>query len=233
MAIMENWCSRHWPLFVTNPGKQSIGCSVGKFKEMSASWLLNGISIWARTFWLGYPNEHSMNSSIGLMVYYAKWCFCYPIANLRNGLEGRIQAIWFHSLLRIFKDRLRGFGVVLLTFRPTPKPLKRSLKILKRLLNRTACILPLLLVFMPVWNRSSHYYYFFFFCNHSIKIIFFKQVSPSYLDEGCYQRTPLYIVLCGEDETRTSTFTRNLYIAKLLVEYGACVNYRIPITDGL
>ena len=56
--------------------------------------------------------------------------------------------------------------------------------------------------------------------------------GPSYLDEGCYQRTPLFIVLNGEDETGQTRSQRNLYIAKLLVEYGACVNYRIPITDG-
>ena len=56
--------------------------------------------------------------------------------------------------------------------------------------------------------------------------------GPSYLDEGCYQRTPLFIVLNGEDETRQTTLQRNLYIARLLVEYGACVNYRVPITDG-
>ena len=56
--------------------------------------------------------------------------------------------------------------------------------------------------------------------------------GPSYLDEGCYQRTPLFIVLNGEDETRERTLQRNLYVARLLVEYGACVNYRVPITDG-
>ena len=56
--------------------------------------------------------------------------------------------------------------------------------------------------------------------------------TPSYLDEGCYQRTPLFIVLNGEYETGQVRSQRNLYIAKLLVEYGACVNYRVPITDG-
>ena len=56
--------------------------------------------------------------------------------------------------------------------------------------------------------------------------------GPSYLDEGCYQRTPLFMVLNGEDETRERTLQRNLYVARMLVEYGACVNYRVPITDG-
>ena len=56
--------------------------------------------------------------------------------------------------------------------------------------------------------------------------------GPSYLDEGCYQRTPLFIVLSGEDETGNVRQQRNLYLAKLLVEYGACVNYRVPMTDG-
>lgn len=50
--------------------------------------------------------------------------------------------------------------------------------------------------------------------------------SASYLDEGCYQRTPLFIVLSGEDETGQVHTQRNLHLAKLLVEHGACVNYR-------
>ncbi|KAJ8315818.1 hypothetical protein KUTeg_007968 [Tegillarca granosa] len=51
---------------------------------------------------------------------------------------------------------------------------------------------------------------------------------PSYLDEGCYQRTALYICLCGMDEEEERVRPRNLYLAKILVEHGANVNFRVP-----
>ncbi|XP_013399804.1 uncharacterized protein LOC106165962 [Lingula anatina] len=54
--------------------------------------------------------------------------------------------------------------------------------------------------------------------------------SASYLDEGCYQRIPLYISLCGQSIDGVSNIPVNLYIAKLLIEYGANVNLRIPET---
>ncbi|KAK6171501.1 hypothetical protein SNE40_019678 [Patella caerulea] len=54
--------------------------------------------------------------------------------------------------------------------------------------------------------------------------------QPSYLDEGCYQRTPLYICLCGVDEDAERVTCRNLYLAKLMIERGADVNYRVPVT---
>ncbi|XP_074640362.1 uncharacterized protein LOC141898400 isoform X1 [Tubulanus polymorphus] len=55
--------------------------------------------------------------------------------------------------------------------------------------------------------------------------------TPSYLDEGCYQRIPLFIVLCGENEMFEAK-TRDFYLAKLLLQYGANPNYRIPETDS-
>ncbi|KAK3098584.1 hypothetical protein FSP39_020939, partial [Pinctada imbricata] len=54
--------------------------------------------------------------------------------------------------------------------------------------------------------------------------------QASYLDEGCYQRTPLFICLCGMDEEEQRVKPRNLYLAKLLVEQGANVNFRVPTT---
>ncbi|XP_070569096.1 uncharacterized protein [Ptychodera flava] len=54
---------------------------------------------------------------------------------------------------------------------------------------------------------------------------------PSHLDEGFYQRTPLYIVLCGFDEIGQPC-PRNLHIAKLLVERGADPGHRVPETFG-
>ncbi|KAK3580495.1 hypothetical protein CHS0354_001094 [Potamilus streckersoni] len=54
--------------------------------------------------------------------------------------------------------------------------------------------------------------------------------NPSYLDEGCYQRTPLYICLCGIDAEDQRVRPRNLYLAKLLIEGGASINYRVPTT---
>ena len=44
---------------------------------------------------------------------------------------------------------------------------------------------------------------------------------------GCYQRTPLYIVLCGRAETFLSS-PRNFFLTKLLIERGGDVNLRIP-----
>ncbi|KAL4232720.1 hypothetical protein ACF0H5_007408 [Mactra antiquata] len=57
-----------------------------------------------------------------------------------------------------------------------------------------------------------------------------ETANPSSLDEGCYQRTPLYICLCGLDAEETRPRPRNLYIARLLIERGANVNYRVPTT---
>ncbi|CAH1799334.1 unnamed protein product [Owenia fusiformis] len=54
--------------------------------------------------------------------------------------------------------------------------------------------------------------------------------NATYLDEGCYQRTPLYIVLCGMNEDETTPAPRNLNIAALLVRAGANSNYRVPAT---
>ncbi|XP_064629168.1 uncharacterized protein LOC135488472 isoform X2 [Lineus longissimus] len=51
--------------------------------------------------------------------------------------------------------------------------------------------------------------------------------SASYLDEGCYTRTPL--VICLKPRLKSKT---NFHIAKLLVERGADPNIRIPNTDG-
>nr|XP_022289585.1 uncharacterized protein LOC111101404 [Crassostrea virginica]XP_022289586.1 uncharacterized protein LOC111101404 [Crassostrea virginica]XP_022290650.1 uncharacterized protein LOC111102275 [Crassostrea virginica]XP_022290652.1 uncharacterized protein LOC111102275 [Crassostrea virginica] len=59
-----------------------------------------------------------------------------------------------------------------------------------------------------------------------------ENTNPSYLDEGCYQRTPLFICLCGIDEEQQSVRPRNLFLARLLVENGANVNYRVPMTYG-
>ncbi|CAG2212213.1 unnamed protein product [Mytilus edulis] len=47
---------------------------------------------------------------------------------------------------------------------------------------------------------------------------------------GCYQRTPLFICLCGTDEEQTKVRPRHLYLAKLLVERGVNVNLRVPTT---
>lgn len=57
-----------------------------------------------------------------------------------------------------------------------------------------------------------------------------ETANPSALDEGCYQRTPLYICLCGLDSEGTRPRPRNLYLARLLIERGANVNYRVPTT---
>lgn len=57
-----------------------------------------------------------------------------------------------------------------------------------------------------------------------------ETTNPSSLDEGCYQRTPLYICLCGLDTEETRPRPRNLYLARLLIERGANVNYRVPTT---
>lgn len=45
---------------------------------------------------------------------------------------------------------------------------------------------------------------------------------------GCYQRTPLFICLCGTDEEQTKVRPRNLYLAKLLIERGVNINHRVP-----
>lgn len=55
-----------------------------------------------------------------------------------------------------------------------------------------------------------------------------ENANPSYLDEGCYQRTPLYIVLCGLDAEELNVKPRNLFLAKLCIERGANVNHRVP-----
>lgn len=55
--------------------------------------------------------------------------------------------------------------------------------------------------------------------------------NASYLDEGCYQRVPLYICLCGVDEYQTKLKAQNFYLVTLLVERGANVNLRIPVTN--
>ncbi|KAL8599016.1 hypothetical protein ACOMHN_006825 [Nucella lapillus] len=55
-------------------------------------------------------------------------------------------------------------------------------------------------------------------------------VNPSYLDEGCYQRIPLNICLCGVDEDAERVTARNLYLARLLIERGANINLRVPVT---
>lgn len=55
--------------------------------------------------------------------------------------------------------------------------------------------------------------------------------NASYLDDGCYQRTPLYICLCGVDEFHQKVATRNFYLAQLLIERGANVNHRVPVTN--
>ncbi|XP_064595869.1 uncharacterized protein LOC135462572 [Liolophura sinensis] len=57
-----------------------------------------------------------------------------------------------------------------------------------------------------------------------------NRAVASYLDEGCYQRIPLFIVLCGGKEETNVPMPRNLYLARLLIEYGASVNYRVPQT---
>lgn len=49
---------------------------------------------------------------------------------------------------------------------------------------------------------------------------------------GCYQRTPLFICLCGVDEEQQTVRPRNLFLARLLVENGANVNYRVPMVIG-
>lgn len=54
--------------------------------------------------------------------------------------------------------------------------------------------------------------------------------NPSYLDEGCYQRIPLNICLCGVDQDAERVTTRNLYLARLLIERGANINLRVPVT---
>ncbi|ESO85757.1 hypothetical protein LOTGIDRAFT_235723 [Lottia gigantea] len=54
--------------------------------------------------------------------------------------------------------------------------------------------------------------------------------QSSYLDEGCYQRTPLFICLCGIAEDGDRVKCRNFYLAKLMLERGADVNYRVPVT---
>ncbi|XP_021919173.1 uncharacterized protein LOC110829602 isoform X1 [Zootermopsis nevadensis] len=53
-----------------------------------------------------------------------------------------------------------------------------------------------------------------------------ENVSPSYLDEGPFQRTPLALVLSSHPELRK--FPRHLRLAKLLVERGANPNLRMP-----
>ena len=45
---------------------------------------------------------------------------------------------------------------------------------------------------------------------------------------GCYERTPLNIVLCGRDNTNEVGAVRNFHIAKCLVQHGASPNYRVP-----
>ncbi|XP_005088886.1 uncharacterized protein LOC101858747 [Aplysia californica] len=55
--------------------------------------------------------------------------------------------------------------------------------------------------------------------------------NATYLDDGCYQRTPLYICLCGVDEYHQKVAVRNLYLAQLLIERGANVNHRVPVTN--
>ena len=45
---------------------------------------------------------------------------------------------------------------------------------------------------------------------------------------GCYQRTPLFICLCGTDEEQTKVRPRNLHLAKLLIERGVNINHRVP-----
>lgn len=60
------------------------------------------------------------------------------------------------------------------------------------------------------------------------------QEVPSYwiYFSGCYQRTPLFICLCGVDEEQQTVRPRNLFLARLLVENGANVNYRVPMVIG-
>lgn len=60
--------------------------------------------------------------------------------------------------------------------------------------------------------------------------IILATTNPSSLDEGCYQRTPLYICLCGVDMEGTKPRPRNIYLARLLIEHGANVDYRVPTT---
>ncbi|XP_076445223.1 uncharacterized protein LOC143283073 [Babylonia areolata] len=55
-------------------------------------------------------------------------------------------------------------------------------------------------------------------------------MNPSYLDEGCYQRIPLNICLCGVDQDAERVTARNLYLARLLIERGANINHRVPVT---
>lgn len=55
--------------------------------------------------------------------------------------------------------------------------------------------------------------------------------NSSYLDDGCYQRIPLYICLCGVDQYHQRVTPRNLYLARLLIEHGANVNKRVPVTN--
>ncbi|XP_077977040.1 uncharacterized protein LOC144432649 [Glandiceps talaboti] len=54
---------------------------------------------------------------------------------------------------------------------------------------------------------------------------------PSHLDEGFYQRTPLYITLCGFTELGQAS-PRNLHVAKLLADKGADTGHRVPETFG-
>ncbi|XP_076364137.1 uncharacterized protein LOC143253720 isoform X7 [Tachypleus tridentatus] len=54
--------------------------------------------------------------------------------------------------------------------------------------------------------------------------------DPSFLNEGPYERVPLYIVVCG---LRSDGSTRpiNLHLAKLLLENGADPNKRLPLYE--
>ncbi|KAK7107611.1 uncharacterized protein [Littorina saxatilis] len=57
-------------------------------------------------------------------------------------------------------------------------------------------------------------------------------VNPSCLDEGCYQRIPLHICLCGVDQDAERVTARNLYLARILIERGANINHRVPLFFG-
>ena len=48
---------------------------------------------------------------------------------------------------------------------------------------------------------------------------------------GCYQRIPLNICLCGVDQDAERVIARNLYLARLLIERGANLNYRVPVVS--
>ncbi|XP_078618265.1 uncharacterized protein LOC144885926 [Branchiostoma floridae x Branchiostoma japonicum] len=66
---------------------------------------------------------------------------------------------------------------------------------------------------------------------HAKKLIIENQTA-SYLDEGFYQRTPLFIVLSGFNQFNGRAIPRNLELARLLIVQGANPSHRVPNTLG-